>query len=293
MKKNNLAVINMARIALVSAIYVVLTLAFAPLSFANIQFRFSEVLTLLCFYNPIYILALTIGCFISNLFTPGILIFDLIFGTLHTLVSCVFISLCKKRLSVASLFPCLFSFICAIGISLSYELPFVITTIQVMFGEVVVVLGLGFPLFKTLEKNKGFKTVIDSEKSSVDLGRNPLSYFSILVSVLLLIMFFTTNFLEASSLYNLLLNNASIVNQILSLLSLFLLVVSLIICFIFNKKQTAFIELVLNSLLIIVLVSIGVINSSIHFDGIICIVLVIMNLIMAFLKLSHFNIENK
>ena len=52
---------------LVAAIYAALTLVIAPLSFGPIQFRISEIMVLLAFINPIYILGLTLGCLLANL----------------------------------------------------------------------------------------------------------------------------------------------------------------------------------------------------------------------------------
>ena len=42
---------NLVRLALVAALYAALTLALPGLSFGAIQFRFSEILVLLCFYS--------------------------------------------------------------------------------------------------------------------------------------------------------------------------------------------------------------------------------------------------
>ena len=42
---------NLVRLALVAAVYAALTLALPGLSFGAVQFRFSEILVLLCFYR--------------------------------------------------------------------------------------------------------------------------------------------------------------------------------------------------------------------------------------------------
>ena len=69
MKK--LTVRDMADIAIVAAIYVVLTITppINVLSFGEYQFRISEMLNFLAFYNPKYIIGVTIGCMIANLFS--------------------------------------------------------------------------------------------------------------------------------------------------------------------------------------------------------------------------------
>ena len=45
---------NLARLALIAALYAAMTLAVPGLSFGAIQFRFSEILVLLCFYRKDY-----------------------------------------------------------------------------------------------------------------------------------------------------------------------------------------------------------------------------------------------
>ena len=51
--------------AVIGAIYVVLTLLFAPLSYGEIQIRFSEALTILPFFTPAAIPGLFVGCIIA------------------------------------------------------------------------------------------------------------------------------------------------------------------------------------------------------------------------------------
>ena len=57
----------LAEAAVIGAIYVVLTLLFAPLSYGEIQIRFSEALTILPFFTPAAIPGLFVGCIIANL----------------------------------------------------------------------------------------------------------------------------------------------------------------------------------------------------------------------------------
>ena len=77
----------MVQAGMIAAIYVVLTAMAAGFDLASgaIQVRFSEMLTVLPFFTPAAIPGLAIGCFLGNLFT-GASIFDIIFGTLATLL---------------------------------------------------------------------------------------------------------------------------------------------------------------------------------------------------------------
>ncbi|MFC4652846.1 QueT transporter family protein [Lactococcus nasutitermitis] len=84
MKK--LTAYDLATIALVATLYVVLTTlpVLSAISYGPIQFRISEMLNFLAFYNRKYIIAVTIGCMISNFMSFTIV--DVIVGGLSTLV---------------------------------------------------------------------------------------------------------------------------------------------------------------------------------------------------------------
>ena len=63
---------GLAQVALIAAVYAVLTFlaAAAGLAFGQIQFRFSEALCVLAAFTPAAIPGLTIGCFVANLASP-------------------------------------------------------------------------------------------------------------------------------------------------------------------------------------------------------------------------------
>ena len=75
---------------LIAAVYVVLSVALAPVSFGGLQFRVSEALTLLPVFSPYAIIGVTLGCFLSNVagavmgLTPPL---DILFGTAATLLA--------------------------------------------------------------------------------------------------------------------------------------------------------------------------------------------------------------
>lgn len=153
--------------ALIAAIYVVLTLILAPISFGPIQFRISEMLVLLAFINPIYILGLTLGCLLSNIF-GGYGIMDIVFGTLATFLSVTAISLTSKYIKsytigliIASLWPTIFnSIIVGWMLSVVMNIPLVLTAFQVGVGEFVVVTILGVPIFKLITEKYKNKLVL-------------------------------------------------------------------------------------------------------------------------------------
>lgn len=75
--------------AIIAAIYTVLVLIFAPISFGPVQVRFAEALTILPYFTPAAIPGVTIGCFLSA-FLTGADVLDMVFGTLATLIAAYF-----------------------------------------------------------------------------------------------------------------------------------------------------------------------------------------------------------
>ena len=85
MRNKNVVFITQA--AMIAAIYYVLTWVSASFNLASgsVQMRLSEALCILPFFTPAAIPGLTIGCLIANL-TTGCVIWDVIFGSLATLI---------------------------------------------------------------------------------------------------------------------------------------------------------------------------------------------------------------
>lgn len=86
--KRGLSSRRLARCAMVAAAYVALCLVFQPISYGPVQVRLAEALCLLPVFGAEYIAALGLGCFLANLFGYGLL--DAVFGTLATLLACLF-----------------------------------------------------------------------------------------------------------------------------------------------------------------------------------------------------------
>ena len=87
-ESNKKSVYLLTQGAAIAAIYIVLTLIFAPISFGPVQFRISEALCVLPFFTPAAIPGLFIGCLLSNLLA-GAMTMDVIFGSLATLIGAV------------------------------------------------------------------------------------------------------------------------------------------------------------------------------------------------------------
>jgi uncharacterized membrane protein len=157
----NFSTKRIARIAIVAALYFALTMAVAPIAFGQVQFRVSEILVLLCFYNKDYCYSMGLGCLLANFFSP-MWTLDVPFGTLATVIAVVLIVVLGKNLLIASLFPVIINGI-IVGLELYVAfggLPLWMFMASVAFGELVVVTIVGVPVFKLLEKNQTFMKLI-------------------------------------------------------------------------------------------------------------------------------------
>lgn len=161
MSKNEIFnVKNMVRLALVAALYAVMTVMIEPLAYGPVQFRFSEILVLLCFYRKDYGIALTLGCFIANLLSPYGL--DVIFGTLGT-AAAVFLMYYMKNICLAALLPVITNGI-LVGLELFiYGEPLWISVGTVALGELAVMI-IGVLLFKAVAQRPYILKIIGCTK---------------------------------------------------------------------------------------------------------------------------------
>jgi len=151
-------IISITKIAIVAALYIVLTVLIYPLSFNEIQVRFSEVLLLLCFFDKKYGIGIVVGCAVSNLFSPIPL--DVLFGTVQTIVAVVLIGYLRPL--ILSLILTILSMVIVgleIAVISSFDMWWLIT-IQVMTGEAIVLLGIVYPLSFLLKRSKSFMKII-------------------------------------------------------------------------------------------------------------------------------------
>ena len=90
----------------IAAVYVVLTMIAAALGLASgvIQVRISEALTILPVYTNAAIPGLTLGCVLANIIT-GCAPWDVVFGSLATLIGAVGTRLLRKQPYIAWIPP--------------------------------------------------------------------------------------------------------------------------------------------------------------------------------------------
>lgn len=149
---------NLSMNAMIAAVYVAMTFMIQPLAYREIQFRLSEVIVLLAFYNKKLIPGLIVGCMIANIPSPlGII--DVVIGTFSTVCVCYAMNKSNNIYIAALLGSIITGMIIGIELSLVYSIPFVINALYVFIGEVVV-LFIGTFVFKRLEKNIKFMEYI-------------------------------------------------------------------------------------------------------------------------------------
>lgn len=78
-------VLFITQAGIIAAVYVVLTVVFAPFSFKEIQVRVAEMLTILPFFFPAAVPGVFLGCIIGNIL-GGAVLPDVVFGSLATLI---------------------------------------------------------------------------------------------------------------------------------------------------------------------------------------------------------------
>lgn len=137
--------------AMIAALYAALTLLLAPISYGAIQCRISEAMTLLPILLPQAIPGLVIGCLVANLLSP-VAIWDVIFGTLATLIAALGTYKLRKKPLLAALCPVVANgVIVGAMLAVFYALPLWMTMLEVAVGEAVAV-ALGFILLAALRK---------------------------------------------------------------------------------------------------------------------------------------------
>ena len=157
MKKHNKSAF-LTQSGVIAALYVVLTLLakLLGLDSGQIQLRLSEALCVLPVFLPTAVPGLTVGCLLANILC-GNIFWDVLFGTLATLIGAVGTRLLRKRPLLALLPPIaantvIVPFVLAYAYGLPGGVPLFMLTVGM--GEVLSCGVLGRVLWKALDKRK-------------------------------------------------------------------------------------------------------------------------------------------
>ena len=162
--------------AMIAAMYVILGLIFAPISFGTVQVRISEMLTLLPVFGTGNVWGITIGCFITNLiglFTGANILgsLDIIFGTAATFAAGILTRMLKKvRIKgtpfFSSLPPVILNAVvvgwelCIMINGSFHPVIFTAQALSVGIGQLISCSGLGLLMVRVIEKNPYLKDLM-------------------------------------------------------------------------------------------------------------------------------------
>ena len=177
----NKSTIYIVQAAVIAALYAVLTILQNTLlpgsASMAVQFRVSEILTILAVFTPAAIPGLTVGCIIANISSLSTLgPYDMIFGSLASLIAALLMYLFRNvrwfTLPVLSaLMPALIN-----GIIVGFEIEFFFVEGGFHFadfllqgglfalGELGVLIVLGLPFAKIIEKQRLDKKLLSAQQ---------------------------------------------------------------------------------------------------------------------------------
>ena len=138
--KLNKKTLFLVQAALIAAIYVVLTVVFAPFSFGEVQVRIAEALTILPVFLPAAVPGLFVGCLLGNML-GGAVLPDIIFGSLATLIGAIGTRALRKAHPFLAPIPpiaantVIVPFVLKYAYAVDLPIPFMMLTVGI--GEVV------------------------------------------------------------------------------------------------------------------------------------------------------------
>ena len=150
MREGRTAALRLTQSALIAALYVVLTLVFAPISFGAMQVRVAEVMTILPLFTPAAIPGLFVGCLLAN-------IWDVVFGSVATLIGAALGYLLRANRWLVPI-PAVAANSVIVPLVLRYgygvDMPLLLLVLYVAVGEIIGCYVLGELLATVLLKRK-------------------------------------------------------------------------------------------------------------------------------------------
>lgn len=137
----NTSVTELTKIALVAALYLVVTVWLAVISFGVVQLRLSEMFNYLALYHKRYVIAITMGVVLANFLSP-MWVLDVPVGGIATflvLIVCRFVTKKIKnqfwKIAVTAVIFALSMFTVAGQLAIVFGVPFFYTWLTVGLGE--------------------------------------------------------------------------------------------------------------------------------------------------------------
>ena len=142
--------------AAIAALYVVLAIMFAPISYGVVQVRIAEALTILPLFTSAAVPGLFLGCILANVF-GGCVILDIVFGSLATLIGALLGRYLRFNRWLVPI-PAVLSNTIIIPFVLKYgygePVPLWLSALYIFAGEIISCYILGEVLASALLKHK-------------------------------------------------------------------------------------------------------------------------------------------
>ncbi|MDR5695118.1 MAG: QueT transporter family protein [Armatimonadota bacterium] len=145
--------LKILEVALVAGIYAVLTVAVAPASYGPLQFRISEVLKSLVIWEPHLVAAFVMGNFLSNLTSPYVGPWELLFMPFANLVGaslCAWLGRHNKWFG-AAVYAVIIAAAVSLMLSVILNLPFAGLFPPLLASEAVLIVG-GVPVMQVVHR---------------------------------------------------------------------------------------------------------------------------------------------
>ena len=147
--------------AMIAALYVILTYVSHAFGLASgaIQVRLSEALAVLPYFTSAAIPGLFVGCILANLLT-GCAVWDILFGSIATLIGAIGASLLKNKSKYLAPLPNIISNSVIVPFVLIYvyglKESYYVHLISVLLGEIISGGIFGMILLFLIEKHKNY-----------------------------------------------------------------------------------------------------------------------------------------
>jgi len=146
---------SLAMIAMIAALYAVMTVFLPIPQYQAVQLRIADCLSVIPFFLPIEgVLGLSIGCMVANFFSPyGLL--DVVIGTISTVLGTIGVGLIghytTKKFFERNLFFALLYTAFETGVVIAYLLslygvPYIAGFLTVSLGELISIVVIGYPI---------------------------------------------------------------------------------------------------------------------------------------------------
>jgi uncharacterized membrane protein len=144
--------------ALIAAIYAVLTVGLAPISFGVIQFRFSEILKVFVLFDPFLAFGIGLGTFLANTFSPMVGPWELIWMPITDMLGGFLAWGLYWLIRKKSVFPSMILYAITTGLAVGLMLSFFgfgawyIAALPIIASEMILLI-VGAPLVLYINKS--------------------------------------------------------------------------------------------------------------------------------------------